>query len=118
MLLIFKPSGATTANPEMALKLGSLLQDNPDATALKVKTDISDAPLPFIHSLPTTKKGSEILLAGQGCGNTILANLFSLWDRGVAFKIKKHYVVLCAYGVANTWKIVEGFFGKNIWEDE
>jgi len=117
MLIIFKPSGATKANPEMALKLESLLQDNPNATTLKVRTDISDTVVPFIHPIPNLKKGDEVVIAGQGCSNTLIANLFSLWDRGVLFKIKKQYFLLCGTS-KETQSVIEDFFGISIWEDE
>jgi len=117
MLLIFKPSGATKASPEMAINLEALLQENLGATVLKAKSDISDASIPFVHSLPSVRKGDEIVIAGQGCANTLLANLFSLWDRGVVFKIKRQHFLLSGHDLHRTRQTIESFFGKSIWED-
>jgi len=118
MLVIFKPSGATQACADMTLKIEGLLQDHPEATVLKVKADISDASIPFIHPLAEAKKGTEIVVAGHGCAKTLLANLFNLWDRGVVFKIKKqHFDLSGSMPRGGTWDVIESFFGKSIWED-
>jgi len=117
MLFIFKPSGATQACPDLAVKIEGLLQDNPEAVVLKVKTDISDASLPFLHPLSHLEKGTEIVIAGHGCANTLLANLFSLWDRGIIFKIKRPYFGLSSYKPETTAQVIETHFGRSIWED-
>jgi len=117
MLFIFKPSGATQACPDLAVKIEGLLQDHPEAVVLKVKTDISDASLSFIHPLANVEKGTAIVIAGHGCANTLLANLFSLWDRGIIFKIKRLYFGLSSYNAEATTQVIETHFGRSIWED-
>jgi len=117
MLFIFKPSGATKACADLAVKIEGLLQDNPEAIVLKVKTDISDASIPFIHPLANVEKGAAIVIAGHGCAYTLLANLFSLWDRGIVFKIKKLYFGLSSYKTEVMEQVIERHFGRSIWED-
>jgi hypothetical protein len=118
MLVIFKPSGCTKANAEMTLKVEGLLHDHPEAITLKTKADISDRAADFIHILPEAGKGKEVTIAGHGCTHTLLANLFSLWDRGVVIKIKRQHFLLAGCDAQGTQTLIENFFGKSIWEEE
>jgi len=117
MLIIFKPCGATQADAPLTLKIEKLLQENPQATVLKVRTDISDRAVPFIHTPPKVQKGEELVIAGQGCLHVLVANLFSLWDKDIVFKIKKDYFGLPQHNPSQMQRVIEGFFGKSIWED-
>lgn len=117
MLIIFKPCGATLADAPLSLETEKLLHDNPSATILMVRTDISDREVPFLHPPPKLQKVDKLIIAGQGCSPVLLANLFHWWDEGIVFKIKKKYFGLPGYNTYQTQQLIEGFFGKSIWED-
>jgi len=117
MLIVFKPSGATQACTDMTLRIESFLQDHPKATVLKVKADISDDSIPFIYSFSTLDEGSQIVIAGHGCANTLLANLLYLWDRGIVFRIKRRQFGLSGRTPEITVQVIEDHFGRSVWED-
>ena len=115
MLLVFKPCNLY-GESSMALKIEQLLLDYPQASILKIRSNISDREVPFIHCTPKIEKNTVILTAGHGFSTVILANLFKFWDDGLIFKIKKDYFLLSDLGLNETQKTIENFFGKGIWE--